>query len=272
MTTPNKPDNTRAGRKLHPKAKNRVRDRGHQPDPNSTHPTTTSTTPSTRQARSTLPDSARPSATNPASGLILGSFPKTQSRRSLSHRRSSSRPAPGPAPASAPCQGPTGPDPLVGLTGRATLPARRGPGDCAPPRSGAPTRRSLVGERRTIDRNFLAAALLARSAPALLFGRRSARKRTTRLDRPDHPSSSVTLGIRVVQQRARRGEHARAASSSATNPGEQVARSLRGLMIALDHRSFETQPHLCPGFRNLGMTALTGPTVTALTGSTSVRS
>ena len=67
-------------------------------------------------------------------------------------RRSSSRPAPGPVSAAHPVKARQGRTPC-GLTGCAKLTPRRGPGDCAPPRSGSPARRSLVGERRTIDRN-----------------------------------------------------------------------------------------------------------------------
>ena len=55
---------------------------------------------------------------------------------------------PRPGPRCTPCHTP------CGLTGCATLPRGRGPGDCAPPRSGPPTRRSLVGERRTVDRDL----------------------------------------------------------------------------------------------------------------------
>ncbi len=51
-----------------------------------------------------------------------------------------------------------------GLTVRTTLPARRGPGDCAPPRSGSPARRSLVGERRTIDRTCSSTGPVGRAA------------------------------------------------------------------------------------------------------------
>ena len=59
---------------------------------------------------------------------------------------------PRPGPRRTPCQGPSGPYPS--RVDRVCQAARwRGPGDCAPPRSGTPARRSLVGERRTIDRN-----------------------------------------------------------------------------------------------------------------------
>ena len=59
-------------------------------------------------------------------------------------RRSSSRSGPGTDPRAHPV------NPLR-VDRVCHAPSRRGPGDYGPPRSGSPARRSLVGERRTID-------------------------------------------------------------------------------------------------------------------------